>query len=74
MMLWQEKAGARHMHYVMSLVWPLELIQPPPAPPSLSPQAEFIVNRDLPGGLQANTASHRLSPLKRILSRLMVLA
>ena len=29
MMLWQEKAGARYMYSVLSLVWLLELILPP---------------------------------------------
>ena len=30
MMLWQEKAGARYMYYVLSLAWPRELIHPHP--------------------------------------------
>ena len=30
MMLWHEKAGARYVYYVLSLVWPLELIHPLP--------------------------------------------
>ena len=34
MMLWQEKAEARYMYYVLSLAWLIELI--PPLPPSLS--------------------------------------
>ena len=28
-MLWQEKAGARYMYYLLILAWLLELIQPP---------------------------------------------
>ena len=35
MMLWQQRAGARYMHYVLSLAWLLELT-PPRLPPSLS--------------------------------------
>ena len=31
MMLWQDKAGARYMYYVLSLVWLLELNLPPPS-------------------------------------------
>ena len=31
MILWQEKAGARYLYYVLSLAWLLELILPPPA-------------------------------------------
>ena len=31
MMLWQEKAGARYMYYVLSLAWLLELIPPHPS-------------------------------------------
>ena len=30
MMLWDEKVGARYMHYVLSLAWLLELILLPP--------------------------------------------
>ena len=30
MMLWQAKAGARHMYYVLSLAWLLELIHHDP--------------------------------------------
>ena len=33
MMLWQEKAGAYYMYYVLSPAWLLELIQPPPPKP-----------------------------------------
>ena len=33
MMLWQEKAGARYMYYVLSLAWLLELIHLPPSQP-----------------------------------------
>ena len=30
MLLWYDEAGARYMYYVLSLAWPLELIQPLP--------------------------------------------
>ena len=41
MMLWQKKAGAHYIYYVLSLAWLLELIHPPP--PSLSLSLSLIV-------------------------------
>ena len=40
MVLWQEKAGARYMYYVLSLAWLLEQIQPLPLQPKPKPEYE----------------------------------